>query len=50
MTKGLQNGEYKVGQGFINNDLDKRGDEDEEIKNLDTQTLAILSKFPELMK
>ena len=53
LSKNLENGEDKVAQDlldFVSDDLKKHGDEDEEIKDLDLQTLTNLSKFPGLMK
>ena len=53
LSKRLENGEDKLAQDLLDftlDDLQKHGDEDEEIKDLDLQTLTHLSKFPGLMK
>ena len=53
LSKNLENGEDKLAQDLLDfamDDLKKHGDEDQEIKDLDLQTLTNLSKFPGLMK
>ena len=53
LSKNLENGEDKIAQDlldFVSDDLEKHGDEDKEIRDLDLETLTNLSKFPGLMK
>jgi hypothetical protein len=53
LSKKLENGEGDIAKDILNStieDLEKNGKENEEIKDLDLDTLANLSKFPGLMK
>ena len=53
LSKGLESGEGEVAKDLLDftmNDLEKNGKDDEDVKNIDMETLAVLSKFPGLMK
>ena len=53
LSNKLESREDTIGQDlldFVVDDLEKNGDKDEEIRDLDIQTLSNLSKFPGLMK
>ena len=53
LSKKIENGEDELAKDLLDftmNDLEKNGKDNEEIKDLDMDTLATLSKFPGLMK
>ena len=53
LAKNIENGEDEVAKDlldFVANDLENNGKDNEEIKDMDIETLATLSKFPGLMK
>ena len=53
LAKKIENGEDEVAKDlldFTSKDLENNGKDNDEIKDMDIETLAALSKFPGLMK